>query len=98
MNENVIEWLDDEDTISVTFHQKRFVNKIKRLANIDENVTILAENQDNSILAHLPISYLKLSPKRKDNISVERKAELAERMKTIRPRSKSDPTSRKETK
>ena len=93
MNENVIEWLDDEDTISVTFHQKRFVNKIKRLANIDENVTILAENPDNSIFAHLPISYLKLSPKRKDNISVERKAELAERMKTIRPRSKSDPTS-----
>lgn len=93
MNENVIEWLDDEDTISVTFHQKRFVNKIKRLANIDENVTILAENSDNSIFAHLPISYLKLSPKRKDNISVERKAELAERMKTIRPRSKSDPTS-----
>lgn len=93
MNENVIEWLDDEDTISVTFHQKRFVNKIKRLANIDVNVTILAENSDNSIFAHLPISYLKLSPKRKDNISVERKAELAERMKTIRPRSKSDPTS-----
>lgn len=93
MNENVIEGLDDEDTISVTFHQKRFVNKIKRLANIDENVTILAENPDNSIFAHLPISYLKLSPKRKDNISVERKAELAERMRTIRPRSKSDPTS-----
>lgn len=93
MNENVIEWLDDEDTISVTFHQKRFVNKIKRLANIDVNVTILAENSDNSILAHLPISYLKLTPKRKDNLSVERKAELAERMKTIRPRSKSDPTS-----
>lgn len=92
MNENVIEWLDDEETISVTFHQKRFVNKIKRLANIDENVTILAENEDKSIFAHLPISYLKLSPKRKDNISVERKAELAERMKTIRPRSKSDPT------
>ena len=93
MNENVIEWLDDEDTISVTFHQKRFVNKIKRLAKTDVNVTILAENSDNSIFAHLPISYLKLSPKRKDNISVERKAELAERMKTIRPRSKSDPTS-----
>lgn len=93
MNENVIEWLDDEDTISVTFHQKRFVNKIKRLANIDKNVTILAENPDNSIFAHLPISYLKLTPKRKDNLSVEKKAELAERMKTIRPRSKSDPTS-----
>ena len=92
MNENVIEWLDDEDTIAVTFHQKRFVNKIKRLANIDENVKILALNDDGSVFGHLPISYLKLSPKRKDNISVERKAELAERMKTIRPRSKNDPT------
>ena len=94
MNENVIEWLDDEDTISVTFHQKRFVNKIKRLANIDVNVTILASNGDGSILANLPISYLKLSPKRKDNISVERKLELAEQMRKMNktPRSKNDPT------
>lgn len=86
MNENVIEWLTGEDTIAVTVSQKKFVNKIKRFALTDENVVILAENPDGSIFAHLPLSYLKLSPKRKDNISAERKAELAERMRKMRER------------
>lgn len=86
MNENVIEWLAGEDTIAVTVSQKKFVNKIKRFALTDENVVILAENPDGSIFAHLPLSYLKLSPKRKDNISAERKAELAERMRKMRER------------
>lgn len=85
-NENVIEWLTGEDTIAVTVSQKKFVNKIKRFALTDENVVILAENPDGSIFAHLPLSYLKLSPKRKDNISAERKAELAERMRKMRER------------
>lgn len=84
MNENVIEWITGDDTIAVTVSQKKFVNKIRRLSLTDENVVILASNKDGSIFAHLPISYLKLSPKRKDNVSVERKAELAERLRQYR--------------
>ena len=84
LSENVIEWITGDDTISVTVSQKKFVNRIKRFALTDENVVILAENPDGSIFAHLPISYLKLSPKRKDNISAERKAELAEQMRKMR--------------
>ena len=84
MNENVIEWLDGEDVIAVTLHQKKWVNKIKRMAQSTENVTILAENSDGSIFAHLPISCLKLSPKRQSNLSAERKAALAERMRNMR--------------
>lgn len=84
MHENVIEWLDGDDTISVTAHQKKWVNRIKRLAITDENVAILAENNDGSIFAHLPISYLKLNKKRNSNLSAERKAELAQHMRNIR--------------
>lgn len=84
LSENVIEWITGDETISVTVSQKKFVNRIKRFALTDENVVILAENNDGSVFAHLPISYLKLSPKRKDNISAERKAELAERMRKMR--------------
>ena len=40
MNENVIEWLDGEDVIAVTLHQKRFVNKVKKFAEKDKNVVI----------------------------------------------------------
>ena len=82
MYENVIEWLDGDDTIAVTLHQKKFVNKILRLAeNPTNNVTILAQNNDGSIFAHLPISMLKLSPKRRSNIDEVRKSELRESMK-----------------
>lgn len=83
-NENVIEWFTGDDTIAVTVSQKKFVNRIKRFALTDENVVILTENKDGSIFAHLPISYLKLSPKAKNNISAERRAELAERMRKLR--------------
>lgn len=84
MNENVIEWLDGEDVIAVTLHQKRFVNKVKKFAEKDKNVVILAENPDGSIFAHLPISYLKLYPKTTRELGVEEKAELVERMRQLR--------------
>ena len=84
LNENAIEWITGDDTIAVTVSQKKWANKIKRFAVSDKNVVILAENSDGSIFAHLPLNYLKLSPKRKDNITAERKAELAEHMRRIR--------------
>ena len=90
MRENVIEWIDGEDTIAVTLYQKRFVNKVKRLALLYDNVVILAENKDGSIFAHLPLEMLKLSPKRKDNLSVEQKSELAERMHNLHLKKKAD--------
>ena len=87
MNENVIEWLDGEDVIAVTLHQKRFVNKVKRFAEKDINVVILAENKDGSIFAHLPIYYLKLYPKTTAVLSEEEKSERAERLRQAREES-----------
>lgn len=84
MNENVIEWLDGEDVIAVTLHQKRFVNQVRNLAKQDKNVTILAENSDGSIFAHLPISYLKLRRNRTVNQTAEEKSEWADRMRQLR--------------
>ena len=82
LHENVIEWIDGDDMISVTLHQKKYVNKILRLSeNPMNNIMILARNDDGSIFAHLPISMLKLSPKRQSNIDELRKAELRESMK-----------------
>ena len=61
MNENVIEWLDGQDTIAVTLHQKRFISKVRKLAEKSDKVKILAENEDGSIFAHLPIKCLRFS-------------------------------------
>lgn len=82
MHENVIKWLDGEDTISVTLHQKKYVNKVRRLAESDERIEILAENKDGSIFAHLPIEVLKLEKKRRNEIGEERKAELRAMVKS----------------
>lgn len=59
--ENAIEWLTGQDTITVSLTQKRFINRVLKLAEDKENgVEIVAKNEDGSIMAHLPIRALHL--------------------------------------
>ncbi len=74
--ENNIEWYTGSDTLTASFTQAKFVNKMRKFAETDERVEILAENSDGSILVHFPVEYLKLSPKRKTEMSPERKEML----------------------
>jgi len=84
MRENVIEWMTGDDTITVTVSQKRFISKIRKLAEKHpESVRILAENRDGSIFAHLPLKSLKLSI---ISLDKSRKAELTENMRAVRER------------
>ena len=47
LKENCIEWLNGQDTISVTLSQGRYINKVKKLAKKHPDlVQILAENED----------------------------------------------------
>lgn len=82
MRENVIEWYTGNDTVTVTLTQQRFINKVRKLAETNANVTIEAENEDGSILAHLPVSFIKISAPRQ--MSEEQKVEAAERLKSVR--------------
>lgn len=60
--ENVIEFLRDEKTASVTFCQGRYVSRIKKLATkYPDECQIVRENRDGSILAHVPVSWVKVS-------------------------------------
>lgn len=62
VKENVIEWLDGDQTVTCTFSQKKFVNRIKRMAeNHASSVKILAENHDGSILASIPLSAIHIT-------------------------------------
>jgi len=57
VKENVIEWIENEDTALCTFSQKKFVNRIRRMVeNRTPCVKILVENPDGSILARIPLS------------------------------------------
>lgn len=60
--ENAIEWLTGQDTITVSLTQKRFINRVRKLAKkYPKSIEIVAENNDGSIMAHLPINALHLS-------------------------------------
>ena len=75
LRENVIEFLRDSKTATVTFCQGRYITRIKELAEKRPNeVEITAENRDGSIVAHIPTSWVRINP----NI------ELSEEEKNIR--------------
>lgn len=62
LRENCIEWLNGQNVVSVTLSQKRLISKVKKMAEKHPDlVTILAENEDGSIFAHLPLKAVKLS-------------------------------------
>lgn len=65
MRENAIEWLNGDDTVTVTLSQTKYINKVKALAAKTDEVKIAYENEDGSILADLPLKYIKISQPRK---------------------------------
>lgn len=81
MNENVIEWLRGQKTATVTLANNTKLNsKVKKLSKEKpEDCQIVAENKDGSIVAHVPLKWIKISPPRQ--ISEEQRQALAERAK-----------------
>lgn len=88
--ENVISWLKNGDTATVTFTQGRFISKIYKLAEkFPEDVKIVAENKNkegnvSSIVAHIPTHYLNISNRKRELSDEERKA-IGERLSGWRP-------------
>lgn len=85
MNENVIEWITGEDVIAVTLSQKKYITKVKKLAQkYPDDVKILSENKDGSIFAHLPLKFLKLYVINGKELSEEEKEMRASRLRKKR--------------
>ena len=82
--ENVIEFLKNQETATVTLSQGRFIGMIKRLAEkYPGQVEIIHDTDANGyFLAHVPVSWIKFRPPLE--ISDERKKELAERLNAFR--------------
>jgi len=65
-NENCIEWLTGQKTATYTLSQTKYVNRAKKFAEeYPDEVQIMAENPDGSVVLHFPLSWLKFSPPRK---------------------------------
>lgn len=79
-NENVIEFLRNEERATVTLSQGRFISKIRKLADKHPaECQIVAENSDGSIVAHIPTKWIKITPERK--MSEEAREKSSQRMK-----------------
>lgn len=62
-NENVIEFLKGHNKTTITFSQGRYKTRIKKLAEkFPEECNIIAENQDGSICAHIPVTWVRIKP------------------------------------
>lgn len=78
--ENTIEFTRDSKTATVTFSQGRYISKIKKLAESHpESCRILIENKDGSILARVPVSWVKIS--RPKEITEEHKRAIIKNLK-----------------
>ena len=86
-NENCVEFLNNQKTMTVSFCSQKWITKIKKLSQSNpDDVEIIAENKDGSICAKLPIKYLKISVPRK--VSDEQKQKASERFKKLREENK----------
>lgn len=82
-NENCIEFLNNQHEITVLFCAQKWINRIKKLHSAyPDDVKVIAENNDGSICAKLPIKYLKISAPKK--ISEEQRKAASERFKKLR--------------
>lgn len=85
MYETVYEHIQGEETFTVTAAERSSIGMIRRMKEKHpDEVEIVAENEDGSILAHLPYSWMRIVPKKKMELSEERRAEIAERLRGAR--------------
>lgn len=85
--ENMIEFLAGTRTATVTFTDKKYINKIKKIyEERKDDFKYFIENPDGSICAKLPLKWVKISPPRKTTkvMTEEQKKELAERLRKAR--------------
>ncbi len=81
--DNVIEWINGDQRVLVSFYQKKYVNKIRKLAKLyPKEITNLVNNSDGSICASIPINYIKISHPRA--MTEEQKQKAGERMRASR--------------
>lgn len=85
-HENVVEWIDGNKTATVQLSgHRKLNNRIRELAEqYPDEVQICGENEDGSIVAHIPISYIYIKRPARRELNDEQKEELRERLAKAR--------------
>lgn len=81
--ENVIEWILNSKTATVTFTQGKYISKIKKLAEKYPDRVKITSQKDGTLVAHIPTSAVKISIVER-KLSDEQKATMTERMRKIK--------------
>ena len=85
MNETCFDHLNGESTATISTDDRSVKLKLAKLyQSYPDDVQLVAENDDGSVMYHLPWKWVKFSPPRKVYMTDERKAELAERLRMMR--------------
>ena len=62
-NENAIEFMTNGTKATLTFSQGRYKSVIRKLAEKHpDDCQIVADNEDGSICAHVPVAWIRISP------------------------------------
>lgn len=78
-NENVIEWVKDGKTATLSLTQGRTISRVMKLAKSrPEECKIVAQNTDGSVCARVPISWIRINPPKQ--FTDEQKKEMAYRL------------------
>ena len=94
--ENVIEFISNTRTATVTFTNRKHINRIKKLyEERKDDFKYFVENKDGSICAKLPLKWIKINPgskhdpnKPKKQMSEEQKAKLLAGLQKYREQNK----------
>ena len=94
--ENMIEFISGTRTATVTFTNKKHINRIKKLyEERKHDFKYFVENPDGSICAKLPLKWIKINPgskpdpnKPKKQMSEEQKAKLLAGLQKYREQNK----------
>lgn len=85
--ENMIEFISGTSTTTVTFTNKKHINRIKKLyEERKDDFKYFHVNTDGSICAKIPLKWIKISPTKNVNrfYTDEQKKELANRLRIAR--------------
>ena len=82
-NENVIEFMTNDIRATLSFSQGRCKSVIRKLAEKHpEDCQIIADNKVGNICAHVPVSWLRISPPRQ--YTEEHRQQMGERLRQNR--------------
>lgn len=85
--ETMFEYLDVEDHATFCSAERKWINKINKLhETYPDKVQIVYTPEENNgvIYAHVPKSWLRLSPPKKMNFTEEQRAAAVERLRKAR--------------